>query len=910
MAFPYVGDVLEWVMARTVKPDRIASHKRRMRILFVSMSRNRIWLGGMIVLALALAYNFVGLATTPPGLDRDAAANGLMALNWLRDGLAPFWMPHASAPEPWIVWLQTATTALLGPSVAALRSASALFLSLAAVIVYLLTLTVAKPFQVGQRWWAALLAGIVFACNPVVTQVARTGLRASTLPFFSGLFFLLLLRAWRTNSRRDYLISGLALGCAAYTYLAARFLPIVVVIFVAWAWWREVRRQDDTAMQHASFRPQGGIPSSEVEAAKRDFSSQTPRNDVTRWVGLLLMVAAAFVVVLPQLIFFAQYPNAFLERAQSVSLFSNPAFAEVGLVGLLAEKVWAMLGMFGVAWSGQYNQAARPLLLPLPFVGALLALPLLWRWRRQAAMQLMVVAWAIMLLPDLIGGDRLQPHELRVIGAYVPTMVLSGIGLAFGLGWIVRLIARWRQAKWAWNVAGALLALLVAGWGVVDWFGVATPTLAQSDYAWFARPDVRFAESINRHTEPMIVPLNDYSRSVVAYLSAQRITQLRSGIDAAGQTVQPSSPRVLLLWPHEPERARVESTSYRFDPHSLVLIDGDRAYLMPPARGDVAQLQSTCAAQPIVTETGEGSGALCAVDFAAFDFPAEFPADLSGPTWRVGDLYGELDDEELRLRGINADRAVLAAGSELGITSFWRAERRTHDRWRYFVHLLDDRQVLVAGDDLIPGYGVYGARLWQTDEFVPIRQVVTLPDALAPGRYWIEVGLYDPLDYDRAVVDGTAADHSVVGPLKVPLAESPEVADAISLAAQFGDELALDVYNITHNDAGLAVTLRLSALRQPEHDYTVFVHVENGAGEIVAQNDAQPRDGLYPTAIWDAGEAVVSTWQVTLPTPLAPGSYRLWMGIYEWQRGVRLPIQAEDATVAADRLLLKEIDLQ
>lgn len=854
------------------------------------MSRNRIWLGGAIVLALALAYNFVGLATTPPGLDRDAAANGLMALNWLRDGLEPFWMPHASAPEPWIVWLQTATTALLGPSVAALRSASALFLSLAAVIVYLLTLTVAKPFAAGQRWWAALLAGIVFTCNPVVTQVARTGLRASTLPFFSGLFFLLLLRAWRTNSRRDYLFSGLALGCAAYTYLAARFLPIVIVIFVGWAWWREVRR-------NASFRPQGGIPSSEGAG-------------MTRLVGLSLMVAAAFVVVLPQLIFFAQYPNAFLERAQSVSLLSSPAFAEVGLVGLLAQKVWAMLGMFGVAWSGQYNQAARPLLLPLPFVGALLALPLLWRWRRQAALQLMVVAWGIMLLPDLIGGDRLQPHELRVIGAYVPTMVLSGVGLAYGVGWIVRLIARWLQGKWVWNVAGALLALLVAGWGMVDWFGVATPALEQSDYAWFARPDVRFAESINRHTEPMIVPLNDYSRSVVAYLSAKRIMHLGSGIDAAGQVVQPSSPRVLLLWPDEPERVRVESTSYRFDPHSLVLIDGDRAYLMPPARGDVAQLQSTCAAQPIVTETGDGAGALCAVDFAAFDFPAEFPVDLSGPTWRVGDLYGELDDEELRLRGINADSALLAAGSELGITSFWRAERRTHDRWRYFVHLLDDRQVLVAGDDLIPGYGVYGARLWQTNEIVPIRQEVKLPDSLAPGRYWIEVGLYDPLDYDRAVVDGTAEDHSVVGPLKVPLQESTEVADAISLAAQFGDELALDAYTITRNDAELAVTLRLNALRQPEHDYTVFVHVENRVGEIVAQNDAQPRDGLYPTAIWDAGEAVVSTWQVTLPTPLAPGAYRLWIGLYEWQSGVRLPIQAEGATVAADRLLLQEIDLQ
>src|SRR5215211_6338932 len=84
---------------------------------------NQIWLGGALVLILALAYHSFGLAESPPGLDRDAAANGWMALNWLRYGIVPFWMSHASAPEPLIVWLQSATTALMGPSVAALRSA-------------------------------------------------------------------------------------------------------------------------------------------------------------------------------------------------------------------------------------------------------------------------------------------------------------------------------------------------------------------------------------------------------------------------------------------------------------------------------------------------------------------------------------------------------------------------------------------------------------------------------------------------------------------------------------------------------------------------------------------------------------------------------------------------------------------
>lgn len=829
--------------------------------------RVRFWIGGGLVLVLALAYHLTWLAKIPPGLDRDAAANGWLALNWLRYGIVPFWMPHASAPEPLIVWLQTATTALLGPSVVALRSASAIFLSLAALAVYLLTFEVAKPFVAVQRWWAALLAGVVFACNPVITQLARTGLRATTLPLLCALFFLALLRAWRTNDRRDFLVSGVALGAAAYTYLAARFLPFVVLIFVVFVLWGERRRHE------------GAIPT---------FTS--------RLVGLLMMGLAALVVALPQLIFFGSYPSAFWERAQSVSLLANPEYGDAGLVDLLVDKVVGLARIFGVAWVGQYNQAARPLLLPLPFVGLLLSLPLIVRWRRQPAMILVVVVWLVMLLPDVIGGDRVLPHELRVIGVYVPTVVLCGIGLAYGLGWAVRRFATGA----VWNVAGALLALVIAGWGVVDWFGVAAPALAQSEYEWFARPDVAVAETINTSDQPVIVPLDDYSRSVVAYLASQRVRQVRSGIDGNGQVVLPASDRVLLLWPAEPGRARVESTSYRFDPTSLVLIDGGHAYLMPPAGADVAQLQRECAAQPFTTATGQAAGALCEVDFDDFNFPAQLPT----PSWQTSDLY----DGALRLHGISADSDELTPGTEFGITSFWQAESGTRDRWRYFVHVLDDRMAVVAGDDLMPGYGIYDTYLWQPNEIVPIRQRVILPDNLPAGRYWIEVGLYDPLTGIRALAGESAVDRTLVGLLKVPLAASGELPDAMPLTAAFGDEIALDGYQLARAGSDLVVTLRLVALRPPAHDYTVFLHVEDAAGELVAQSDAQPLAGLYPTAIWAAGEVVVAEWRVALPS-LAAGSYRVWLGLYEWQSGVRLPVQSDDAPTDADRLLLDELVL-
>ncbi|MCC6457404.1 MAG: glycosyltransferase family 39 protein [Caldilineaceae bacterium] len=844
-----------------------------------------VWPGGGLVLMLALLYHLIWLAEVPPGLDRDAAANGRLALNWLRYGIVPFWIPHASAPEPLIAWMQTATTALLGPSVAALRVASAISLSLAALVTYWLALEVARPYPRRQRLWAALFAGIIMACNPLVSELARTGLRATTLPLVSALFFLFLLRAWRTASRRDFVISGLLLGTAAYTYLAARFLPIVVLVFVGVVLWAENRKGDSGSSDDDSDNHSQEYPKSERRSMREHV------------IGLLLMGFAALIVVLPQLIFFAQYPTAFWERAQSVSLLQNPVYADIGLGNLILRKVAGMLLMFGIEWSGQYNQAARPLLLPLPFIGLLLSLPVIFRWRYRPAMLLMVAAMSIMLLPDLIGGDRLQPHELRVIGAFVPIMVLSGMGLAYGLG----LMLRFTVGKVTWGIAGPLLALLLAGWGLVDWFGVAAPALAKHDYDWFARPDVAIARAINANDQPLIVPLNDYSRAVIAYLTAARVARLQSGIGGDGEVVKPSSDRVLLLWPADPERVRVESVSYRFDPTSLVLIDGDKAYLMPPARADVAQIQGACTPQPFTTDLGEEAGALCEVDFDDFNFPAQ----LSVSMWPVHDLYAG----ELQLRGISADSTEFMADANLGITSFWQAAQTTRRRWRYFVHLLDDHQGLVAGDDLMPGYGSYETPLWQTDEIVPIRQVVRLPGELLPGRYWIEVGLYDPLTGKRALIGDSSADRTLVGPLKVPLQERAELPNAVPLAAHFGDEIALDSYQLARSDEGLEVTLRLSALRRPARDYTIFLHVEQTPGEIIAQSDAQPRDGQYPTGIWDAGEEVVSTWRVALPASLPPGSYKVWMGVYYWENGERLPIQGAGVVIDADRLLLGEVDL-
>lgn len=81
-------------------------------------------------------------------------------------------------------------------------------------------------------------------------------------------------------------------------------------------------------------------------------------------------------------------------------------------------------------------------------------------------------------------------------------------------------------------------------------------------------------------------------------------------------------------------------------------------------------------------------------------------------------------------------------------------------------------------------------------------------------------------------------------------------------------------------------------------NYTVFTHLV-GADDIpLAQHDAIPRDG-YATLFWAPGEVVVDYHPLRLPTDLAPGTYRILVGLYTRPDWTRLPVIAPEGEGAS-----------
>lgn len=178
------------------------------------------------------------------------------------------------------------------------------------------------------------------------------------------------------------------------------------------------------------------------------------------------------------------------------------------------------------------------------------------------------------------------------------------------------------------------------------------------------------------------------------------------------------------------------------------------------------------------------------------------------------------------------------------------------------------------------------------------RYAVPVRAAAPPGMYRLDVGLYpagnaaaSPLPL---VANGEALPQNSVrlGMVKVggqPARSIPSTRPAQATDIRFGEVIRLAGYTIEPENDTLQLQLFWDALATPAADYTVFVHVLDAAGAVVAQNDAPPVNGLYPTGFWAAGETIFDPHAVSL-ADVPPGNYTVRMGWYNPQTGERLPV--------------------
>lgn len=85
----------------------------------------------------------------------------------------------------------------------------------------------------------------------------------------------------------------------------------------------------------------------------------------------------------------------------------------------------------------------------------------------------------------------------------------------------------------------------------------------------------------------------------------------------------------------------------------------------------------------------------------------------------------------------------------------------------------------------------------------------------------------------------------------------------------------------------LSLVVVWRAKEQMNTRYTAFAHLEDSGGGVVAQDDHEPRVGIfpslqpYPTTRWAANEMMRDKYTLAIPSALTPGSYSLRLGWYD-----------------------------
>ena len=120
------------------------------------------------------------------------------------------------------------------------------------------------------------------------------------------------------------------------------------------------------------------------------------------------------------------------------------------------------------------------------------------------------------------------------------------------------------------------------------------------------------------------------------------------------------------------------------------------------------------------------------------------------------------------------------------------------------------------------------------------------------------------------------------------------------------DGLAADPAEPTHAKPGdaLEVTLLWEAIRPATRPATVFIHVLDTGGALVAQHDGIPAYGTRPVPTWQPGERILDRHELVLPETFT-GQATIFAGLYDSETLAPVPFANGQATLPLAEIIVR-----
>ncbi|HEV7214825.1 MAG TPA: hypothetical protein VGP33_06835, partial [Chloroflexota bacterium] len=251
----------------------------------------------------------------------------------------------------------------------------------------------------------------------------------------------------------------------------------------------------------------------------------------------------------------------------------------------------------------------------------------------------------------------------------------------------------------------------------------------------------------------------------------------------------------------------------------------------------------------------------------------------------------------LTLVGWGIDRSQVQQNDVLGAVLFWRVTGSVGQAPT--LRLRAPNGATIATTDTSELAGVLPVAQWPTGALLADRRLLRLDGRATPGAATLTVT--------------TASGQAVaLGPVTVVPLPRATVLPPMPYAGNviFGGVIRLAGYALTPTSptagASLRVTLSWQTIGLPSSDETVFVHLIDATGKLAAQAHGPPGAASEPTSTWEPGQVITDVHTIPLPATLTAGAYRLQVGLYNLQTGVRLPANGPGLTSGADHIDLAQ----
>ncbi len=103
----------------------------------------------------------------------------------------------------------------------------------------------------------------------------------------------------------------------------------------------------------------------------------------------------------------------------------------------------------------------------------------------------------------------------------------------------------------------------------------------------------------------------------------------------------------------------------------------------------------------------------------------------------------------IHMNGYTIDTSALRQTGILTLTVQWQAHAPPPHSYAFFAHILNAQGEHISQVDTLPGGAQRPTNIWQPGRYVTQAYPIPVPTDIAPGTYWVTLGVYNPDDFSR-----------------------------------------------------------------------------------------------------------------------------------------------------------------